>query len=102
VLSNARLGSNPQFTAAELQAVVETARDYGMAVAAHAHGNEGIRRAVLAGVTTIEHGSYLDADTMALMKERGTWLVPTLMAGWWGLRGVLRTPVVETLRRAAV
>jgi imidazolonepropionase-like amidohydrolase len=83
VLSLAASGQNPQFTAEELAAVVETARDYGMTVAVHAHGNEGIRRAILAGVDSIEHGTFLTDETIALMKERGVWWVPTNMAGEW-------------------
>lgn len=83
VLSIARSGDAPQFTLEELAAIVETARDYGYTVAAHAHGNEGARRAVLAGVTSIEHGTYLDSETMELMRQKGTYLVPTISAGWW-------------------
>lgn len=83
VLSLAANGQNPQFTDEELRAIVETARDYGMAVAVHAHGAEGMKRAVLAGVDSIEHGTYMTDEIMALMKERGTVLVPTLMAGEW-------------------
>ena len=74
---------NPQFTQDEANAIVETAKEYGFTVAAHAHGKEGMRRAILAGVTSIEHGTFMDTEVMALMKERGTWLVPTLLAGWW-------------------
>jgi imidazolonepropionase-like amidohydrolase len=81
VLSYARSGDAPQFTVDEIRAVVETARDYGYKVAAHAHGAEGMKRAVLAGVTTIEHGTYMDDEIMALMKQKGTWYVPTLAAG---------------------
>lgn len=81
VLSLAKSGMNPQFTAAELKAVVETAHEYGMEVAAHAHGKEGMRRAIEAGVRTIEHGTYMDDEIFALMKQHGTWYVPTLMAG---------------------
>lgn len=83
VLSLAANGQNPQFTETELQAIVETATDYGMAVAVHAHGSEGMKRAVLAGVDSIEHGTYMTDEIMDLMKERGTVLVPTLMAGEW-------------------
>lgn len=83
VMSLANSGQNAQFTDDELEAIVSTARDYGMKVAAHAHGLEGIRRAVNAGVDSIEHGTYLDDATMKLMKEKGTYLVPTLMAGEW-------------------
>ncbi len=83
VLSYAKNGLNPQFTQEEANAIVAAAKDYGMAVAAHAHGKEGIRRAIEAGVTTIEHGSFMDEELFPLMKQRGTWYVPTLMAGWW-------------------
>lgn len=81
VLSMATNGVNPQFTDAELKAVVETARDYGFVVAVHAHGKEGMLRAIRAGVDSIEHGSYLDDEVVAAMKQHGTWLVPTLSAG---------------------
>jgi imidazolonepropionase-like amidohydrolase len=83
VLSIAKNGSNPQFTEEEIRAVVQTARDYGFKVAAHAHGAEGIKRAVRAGVDTIEHGTFMDDEGMRLMKERGTWYVPTISAGNW-------------------
>jgi imidazolonepropionase-like amidohydrolase len=81
VLSLAKSGQAPLFTEAELQAVVETARDYGMTVAAHAHGSEGMLRAVRAGVHTIEHGTFMTDEVMAAMKERGTFYVPTISAG---------------------
>ncbi|MCK7593768.1 metal-dependent hydrolase family protein [Pseudomarimonas salicorniae] len=81
VLSFAKSADNPQFLPDEIEAIVRTARDYGFKVAAHAHGAEGMKRAVLAGVDTIEHGTYMDDEVMKLMKERGTWYVPTLMAG---------------------
>jgi imidazolonepropionase-like amidohydrolase len=61
--------------------VVETARDYGMKVAAHAHGSEGMLRAVRAGVHTIEHGTFMTDEVVAAMKERGTVYVPTISAG---------------------
>jgi len=81
VLSYARSGDAPQFTVDEVQAVVDTAKDYGYRVAAHAHGTEGMKRAVLAGVTSIEHGTHMDDEVMRLMKQRGTWYVPTIYAG---------------------
>ena len=81
VLSYARSGDGPQFTGDEIEAIVATARDYGYKVAAHAHGTEGMKRAVLAGVDTIEHGTYMTAEVMELMKRRGTWYVPTIHAG---------------------
>lgn len=83
VLSVAKSGQNPQFTMEELEAIVGTAADYGMRVAAHAHGTEGMRRAVVAGVASIEHGTYMTEDVMDLMIERGTFYVPTILAGNW-------------------
>jgi imidazolonepropionase-like amidohydrolase len=83
VLSVAKSGQNPQFMDDELQAIVATAKDYGMTIAVHAHGKEGIHRAIKAGVTSIEHGTYMDKDTFKLMKEYGTYYVPTIMAGEW-------------------
>jgi imidazolonepropionase-like amidohydrolase len=83
VLSVAKSGLNPQFTEEEIRAVVNTARDYGFKVAAHAHGAEGMKRAVRAGVDSIEHGTFMDEETFALMKERGTHFVPTISAGRW-------------------
>jgi imidazolonepropionase-like amidohydrolase len=81
VLSYAKSGDAPQFTIEEAKAIVETAKDYGYKVAAHAHGEEGMYRAVAGGVTSIEHGSYMSERVMKLMKEKGTWYVPTLYAG---------------------
>ncbi|MDJ0840035.1 MAG: amidohydrolase family protein [Acidobacteriota bacterium] len=83
VLSNAKNGRNPQFNQEELDALVQTARDYEMHVAAHAHGAEGMKRALRAGVLTIEHGTFMDDEVIALMKEKGAYLVPTMMAGDW-------------------
>ena len=83
VLSVAKSGLNPQFTEEEMRAIVTTARDYGFTVAAHAHGAEGMKRAVRAGVDTIEHGTFMDDETIALMKQKGTWYVPTISAGRW-------------------
>lgn len=83
VLSVAKNGLNPQFTEEEIRSVVQTARDYGFKVAAHAHGAEGMKRAVRAGVDTIEHGTFMDDETIKLMKERGTYYVPTITAGAW-------------------
>lgn len=81
VLSQAKDGSSPQFTIEEVKAIVTAAKDYGFIVAAHAHGAEGIKRAIKGGVTSIEHGTYLDDEGIALAKEYGTWLVPTITAG---------------------
>jgi imidazolonepropionase-like amidohydrolase len=81
VLSIAKDGSGPQFTDEELEAIIETARDYGMHTAAHAHGAEGMKRAVQAGITTIEHGTKMSEEVMDLMKQKGTYYVPTITAG---------------------
>jgi imidazolonepropionase-like amidohydrolase len=83
VLSLAGSGQNPQFVADELAAIVATARDYGFAVAVHAHGTEGMKRAVEAGVDSIEHGTFMTDEIMQLMKQRGTYYVPTISAGKW-------------------
>ena len=81
VLSTARNGQNPQFMEDELAAVIETANDYGFHVAAHAHGAEGMKRAIRAGVHSIEHGTFMDDEAIELFKEHGTWYVPTILAG---------------------
>lgn len=81
VLSVAKSSSNPQFTEEEIRAIVETAKDYGFKVAVHAHGAEGMKRAIRAGVNSIEHGTYMDDEAIALFKQYGTWYVPTLTAG---------------------
>ena len=83
VLSVAKSGQNPQFMDDELSAIVETAKDYGMTVAVHAHGKEGMLRAIKAGVTSIEHGTYMDEEVFKQMKMYGTYYVPTIMAGNW-------------------
>jgi len=71
-----------QYTEEEMREIVATASQLDRRVAAHAHGTAGIKAAVRAGVTSIEHGSILDAEAVTLMKQRGTWLVPTLLAGF--------------------
>jgi imidazolonepropionase-like amidohydrolase len=81
VLSQAKDASGAQFTDEELKAIMETAKDYGFKVAAHAHGAEGMKRAIRAGITSIEHGSYMDDEAMELCKKYGTWYVPTIIAG---------------------
>lgn len=81
VLSVAKSGQNPQFMTDEVSAIVETANDYGMTVAVHAHGKEGMKRAIKAGVTSIEHGTYMDKEAIDLMKQHNTYYVPTIMAG---------------------
>jgi len=83
VLSVAKSGQNPQFMDDEVKAIVDTAKDYGFTVAVHAHGKQGMERAIRAGVDSIEHGTYMDDSTMALMKKHGTYYVPTVIAGKW-------------------
>ena len=81
VLSQAKDGANAQFTEEEIKAIVTAAKDYGFKVAAHAHGAEGIKRAIRGGVSSIEHGTFMDDEGMKLMKQYGTWYVPTITAG---------------------
>lgn len=81
VLSVAKSGDNPQFTIEEIKAICDMAKDYGMHVAAHAHGDKGMQRAIIGGVKTIEHGTYMSDETMELMKKHDAYLVPTITAG---------------------
>ena len=81
VLSLEKDGSGAQFSDEELKAIISTAKDYGMAVAAHAHGAEAMKRAIRAGVTSIEHGTYMDDEAIGLFKQYGVWYVPTIIAG---------------------
>ena len=81
VLSVAKNGQNPQFTEEEIEAIVTTGKDYDLQVAAHAHGDDGMQRAVKAGVKTIEHGTLMSEATADLMVEHGAYYVPTLSAG---------------------
>ncbi|MFC4526200.1 amidohydrolase family protein [Dyella halodurans] len=81
VLDESSSADNAQMTIDEIKAVVSAAHDYGFTVAAHAHGAEAIRRAVLGGVDSIEHGTFMNDEDMKLMKEHGTWYVPTIIAG---------------------
>ena len=81
VLSQAKDASGAQFTEEEIKAIVETAKDYGFRVAAHAHGAEGMKRAIRGGVNSIEHGTFMDDEAIELFKKYGTWYVPTIIAG---------------------
>ncbi len=81
VLSVAKSGRNPQFTIEEIKAITDTANDYGMLTAAHAHGDEGMQRAVKGGIKTIEHGTFMSEETMDLMKQYDSYMVPTISAG---------------------
>jgi imidazolonepropionase-like amidohydrolase len=83
VLSVAKSGDNPQFSDEELQAVMAAAKDYNFHVAVHAHGAEGMKRALRAGAKTVEHGTYMDAEAMKLMKRNKAFYVPTITAGKW-------------------
>jgi imidazolonepropionase-like amidohydrolase len=92
-------GDNPQMTTEEIKAVVETAHDYGFRVAVHAHGAEGVHRAVVAGVDSIEHGTFASDEDLQLMKEKGIYLVPTLITAQTayenGLKHGFYPPAVE-------
>ncbi len=92
VLSVAKDGQGPQFTVEEIKAIVTAANDYGMVTAAHAHGAEGMRRAVIGGIHSIEHGTFMDDEVRKLMLEHGTYLVPTLSAGESVLQKVKENP----------
>lgn len=81
VLSVTKNGQGPQFTIEEIAAVVAASKDYGFVTAAHAHGKEGMRRAIVGGIHSIEHGTLMDEEIMDLMVKHGTYLVPTLTAG---------------------
>ncbi len=81
VLSLAGSGEVPQLTEEEIRVIVQTAADFGRKVVAHAHGAEGMKRAIRAGVASIEHGTYMDDEVIALLKERGVYWVPTIIAG---------------------
>jgi imidazolonepropionase-like amidohydrolase len=83
VLDLSANAQNAQFTPEELRAIVETAHEYGLKVAAHAHGTAGMKLAVEAGVDSIEHGTFMTDEVVGLMKQHGTYYVPTLSAGRW-------------------
>ena len=100
VLSIAKSGQAPQFNDEELRAIINTAHDYGLTVAAHAHGLEGMRRAVNAGIDSIEHGTFMDHDLMVLMKAKGTYYVPTLSAGRWVYEQAQRPDAYPEIVRA--
>ncbi len=90
------LGDDPkasQYTLDEMKAIVTEAHRLGRKVAAHAHGGDGIKLAVMAGVDSIEHGTYIDDEAVKMMKERGTYLVPTLYLGDWFLENYQRMGV---------
>ena len=96
----------PQLTQEELNALVDEAHALHRKTAAHAHGATGAKRAIRAGIDSIEHGSFLDDEALDMMKERGTFLVPTLTAPWWiGYQlehGVYYPPLIAGKARAAI
>ena len=81
VLDVSTNGSGAQYSEEEMKAIVQTANDYGLKVMAHAHGAEGIKRALRAGVISIEHGTLMDDECIELFKSKGAWYVPTIIAG---------------------
>lgn len=81
VLSVAKSGENPQFSEEEIRAIITTAKDYGFKVAAHCHGAEAMKRAIRAGVHSIEHGTFMDDEAISLFKKHGTYYIPTITAG---------------------
>lgn len=83
VLSNTAAGVGQQFSDAELEAIVDAAHAMGRRVTAHAHGVNGINAALRAGVDSIEHGSYIDRESVRLLRQGNRYHVPTLLAGWW-------------------
>ena len=95
VLSKGDSPEATQFSDEEIRAVVAEAHRLGRKVAAHAHGAAGIKQAVLAGVDSIEHGSFIDAEAIGLMKEKGTYLVPTLYLADWFIENYQRLRVPE-------
>jgi len=106
VLSLADAVDTPQLTQAELDALVDEAHALRLKTAAHAHGAEGAKRAIRAGIDSIEHGSFLDDEDLNLMKQKGTYYVPTLMAVQ-GLteqiqKGVAIPPAIRPKAEAAI
>src|SRR5438309_1347530 len=106
VLSLADAVDTPQLTQAELDALVDEAHALRLKTAAHAHGAEGAKRAIRAGIDSIEHGSFLDDEALDLMKQKGTYYVPTLMAAQ-GLseqiqKGVAIPPAIRVKADAAI
>ncbi|MEZ5973029.1 MAG: amidohydrolase family protein [Hyphomonadaceae bacterium] len=104
VLSNTAAGVSQQLTDPELAAIVQAAHMMGRRVTAHAHGTDGINAALRAGVDSIEHGTYLDRESVRLLRQGNRYLIPTMMAGWWvgqlAERGGVLTPAqTEKARR---
>jgi imidazolonepropionase-like amidohydrolase len=103
VLSLADEVDTPQLTLEEMRALIDEAHRLRKKVAAHCHGDHAAREAIAAGVDSIEHGSFLTEETLALMKERGTYLVPTLLAGEWIMGKIDKfPPEIAAKARAAM
>lgn len=102
VMSLAKSADNPQFMADELEAIMVTAKDYNFTVAVHAHGAEGMKRAVKAGVDSIEHGTYMTDEVIKLMKKKGTYFVPTISAGKWAAEKADTYPAIVQPKARAV
>jgi imidazolonepropionase-like amidohydrolase len=105
VLSLADSVDAPQVTQSEMDAIVDEAHRLGRRVAVHAHGAEGAKVAIRAGADSIEHGSFLDDEALRMMKQRGTWLVPTLLAGEYVTKGpgaATLPPAVQAKAAAAM
>ncbi|MBY6105736.1 amidohydrolase family protein [Ferrimonas balearica] len=102
VLSLAKSGDNPQFMSDELEAIMTAAKDYNFVVAVHAHGDEGMKRAVMAGVDSVEHGTYMSDEVMTLMKRNGTWYVPTITAGRYVAEHADQYPAIVQPKARAV
>ena len=93
----------PELSQDEMNAIVEEAHHWGRKVAAHCHGDTAARMAIQAGVDSIEHGSFMKPETLQMMKEHGTYLVPTLLAGEWVMRSIDKFPApIAAKGRAAV
>ena len=95
-------GSGPQMTEDEIRAIVETAHDYGMKVAVHAHGAEAIRRSVIAGVDSVEHGTFMDDQDIQLMKEHGTFYCPTVYTGQFVAQQAAKGAYPRTVAKKAL
>ena len=103
VLSLADPVDAPELSQDEMNAIVEEAHHWGRKVAAHCHGDPAARMAVQAGVDSIEHGSFIKPETLAMMREKGVYLVPTLLAGDWIGRKIDKFPPAITAKgRAAL
>ncbi|MFL9842344.1 amidohydrolase family protein [Sphingomonas sp. ST-64] len=105
VLSNVSGGLGRAMTDDEMKAIIETAHGLGRKVATHSHAAAGTKAAIVAGVDTIDHGSFLDDEAIAMMKKNGTWLVPTMMAPAAALeqarKGLLPPAVIPKAEEAA-